>query len=322
MPKTFLTSLIFALLFASCKSADATAQGTEAYAYLNEVLGVLEANSVNRETIDWKNFRQKVFAKAGDAETVADTYPSIQYAIKLLGDGHSYFLPVNYVAGEEESGEPPVLQDEAVPEGIGYIRVRYCMGTPAQKQAYTDALLNDIRQRDKDCLKGWIVDLRGNFGGDMTPMLLGAGPLLGNGCDGIVGYTAYPGARIVPWEYKEGKIYYGGIIDSTITTEKYNLKKPFPYVAVLTDTLTASSGEAVTVAFNGRSKCRSFGQHTYGVPTANEKFVFSDGSHILLTVGLFTNRLGKSYDSPVHPSKETDQAQTLREAIKWIEEQQ
>src|SRR5437899_12878929 len=50
------------------------------------------------------------------------------------------------------------------------------------------------------------------------------------------------------------------------------------YRAVLTDESTASVGEAVAVAFIGRSNTRSFGQPTAGVPTGNVVYHLADGA--------------------------------------------
>ncbi|MEL1242653.1 S41 family peptidase [Flavobacterium sp. DGU11] len=288
----------------------------EVTAYIEEVVAILEKNSVNRKKIDWTELRQKVRQKAGDAKTIADTYPSIHYALKLLGDSHSYFAPITDQS-EDTKGAPPVLHDEKVPGTIGYVRVRYCMGNAKQKQQYIDNLLNDIRIRDKQGLIGWIIDLRGNFGGDMSPMLAGIGPVLGNG---IIGYTQYPDGKESTWRYDKGKFLFDGDSD-TILEEEYILKNKDPYVAVLKDTLTASSGEAVTVAFRGRPKTKSFGTHTYGVPTSNQRFDLSDGSNILLTVAVFADRNHKPYQGPIHPDTETTAGKALSEAVNWLKQQ-
>lgn len=307
--------LIIIILFVSCKTN--TTEGNispEAVNYIDEVITILKVNSVNRDKIDWTAFRTKVITKAGNAKSVEKTYPAIHLAIKLLGDGHSYFAPI--VEENDENGEPPVLPDENVPNDIGYIRVRYCMGSVEQKQKFTDDLLENIRQRDKEDLKGWIVDLRGNFGGDMSPMLLGIGPILG---EGIVGYTAYPDGEIHSWKYNNGKIFYDDIENAEIiVNEPYKLIKADPFVAVLTDTLTASSGEAIAVAFKGRKNTKSFGYKTYGVPTSNQKFQLSDGSNMLITVAVFADRNKKQYSNGIEPDKVIEPIDALEEAIKWL----
>lgn len=145
-------NLVLLILFVSCKTN--TTDGSispEAVNYIGEVITIVKSNSINRDKIDWTSFKTKVFAKAGNAKSIEDTYPAIHYAIKLLGDGHSYFAPVTEDNYSEK--EPPVLDDEKVPNDIGYLRVRYCMGNAEQKQKFTDVLLNDINKETKKGLK-------------------------------------------------------------------------------------------------------------------------------------------------------------------------
>src|SRR5262245_41771026 len=53
--------------------------GPAALSYLNEVMGVMQTNSVNRKSIDWADFRQRVLADAAgnSAQNIAQTYPAI-----------------------------------------------------------------------------------------------------------------------------------------------------------------------------------------------------------------------------------------------------
>src|SRR5688572_9856210 len=63
----------------------------QAHAYLEQLIGLMQANSINRLLIDWNAFRTTIFGEASRAQTVADTYPAIRLAIRLIGDGHSSF---------------------------------------------------------------------------------------------------------------------------------------------------------------------------------------------------------------------------------------
>jgi carboxyl-terminal processing protease len=303
---------IVAILTFSCKPTE-TAMSREARAYIDEVVNIMQQHSVKKNTINWKDFRQKVYKRAGHALTVADTYPAIHYAITLLGDSHSYFAPVS--GEDEEAGSPPVLPDAEVPNGVGYVRVRYCMGSEGMKHTYIQEITDKIKSRDREDLKGWVVDLRGNFGGDMAPMLLGLMPVLG---EGTLGYAAYPDGKMAEWQYAAGKLSFGN--DTVVNTAVYRLKKQNPYVAVLTDTLTASSGEAVAVAFKGRARTRSFGKPTYGVSTSNQGFTLSDGSRMLLTVAVFADRDKKKYGVPVLPDVDVSPDVALQHAIGWLQE--
>ena len=62
--------------------------------------------------------------------------------------------------------------------------------------AFADAIQAAIRQADRAELAGWIVDLRGNTGGNMWPMLAGFGPVLG---EGTAGFFIDPDGVGVPW---------------------------------------------------------------------------------------------------------------------------
>ena len=81
----------------------------------------------------------------------------------------------------------------------------------------------------------------------------------------------------------------------------FEVEFAFPPVAVLTDSLTASSGEAITIAFRARPGARSFGQPTFGVSTANAAFGLSDGAAIFLTVATMADRSGALYGGELVP---------------------
>ncbi len=90
--------------------------------------------------------------------------------------------------------------------------------------------------------------------------------------------------------------------------------------------ITASSGEAVAVAFRARDGARSFGGATWGVSTANAAFPLADGSVIFLTVATMADRDGTLYggkltpDEPVSGVKTGDRQTdaTLDAAVVWL----
>ncbi len=95
------------------------------------------------------------------------------------------------------------------------------------------------------------------------------------------------------------------------------------WVAVLTGPNTASSGEAVTIAFRGRQNTRSFGLPTNGLSTANGTFPLPDGAMILLTTAIEVDRTGRRYGGKIDPderqesaSKDNDAAMTA--ATEWL----
>ncbi len=295
-----------------------------ARAYLEQVLDIMQTNSINRYKIDWPAFRQRTLEQAGNARTTRDTYPAIRFAITLLGDNHSFFRepgtggPSGGVANAT-SADP----EAALLEGVwGYVLV------PAFSGGGMDA--DDLAQRYHRLIEGvdtlgacgWVVDLRGNTGGNMWPMVAGVGPIVG---EGVLGLFVDPDSVVSTWTYSAGRSELDG---ATITRvgAPYELLNPDPPVAVLTDSLTASSGEATTIAFRGRSDARSFGRPTRGISTANRAFGLSDGARLFLTVSTMADRTGQLYGQEVVPDVDVPGARTgdadtddaLAVAVGWL----
>jgi carboxyl-terminal processing protease len=184
-----------------------------------------------------------------------------------------------------------------------------------------------VADLDKAHPSGWVVDLRGNVGGNMWPMLAGVGPVLGEG-DDLGEFFTTEGHAV--WRYRDG-------VASEIEDGKEN---PYPRVegvpyklaaardvAVLIDGGTGSSGEAIAIAFRGRPRTRFFGQHTEGVSTVNETFALSDGASMWLTIGVQADRSGKQYLDGLGPDElvavgdnipSDAQDAVLQEALKWL----
>jgi C-terminal processing protease CtpA/Prc len=157
---------------------------------------------------------------------------------------------------------------------------------------------------------GWVVDLRGNGGGDMWPMLAGLGPLLG---DGAVGGSVDAAGRRDHWIYRRGE----AILEDAAGTRLAPVAVPNPVtvtaesIAVLIDRGTASSGEAMALAFRGDTRARLFGERTYGASTATRGFKLSDGANLVIAVSTFTDRSGRAYPHGVQPDVEMAVPETL-----------
>jgi C-terminal processing protease CtpA/Prc len=106
----------------------------------------------------------------------------------------------------------------------------------------------------------------------------------------------------------------------------YRLKTS-PPVVVLIDGGTASSGEAVAIAFQGRPRTRFIGSATRGLSSSNEGFELSDGANLVITVGLDVDRTGRSYADQVLPDETIegpagaqDEDLQLARALDWVVE--
>ena len=287
--------------------------------YLEEVVGIMQANFVNRAAINWVVFKQNLLAQASGAQTIEQAYPAVVFAVVALGDKHCLFESARPVKdpGTPADKQLPLYPDEPVPKDIGYIRIPWVVGSPEKLDAYIIRVQAQIEARDKPALKGWLVDLRGNMGGNMWPMLVGVGPVLG---EDTLGYSVDANNTKTAWRYKKGRALADGDVEAE-TAHYYTLKSANPVVAVLTDTLTASSGEAVAVAFKARKHTRSFGAGTCGVSTGRNRFYLSDGSAILLTTAVFADRRLVRYGHSIAPDEPLKPIEVVPRAIRWIREE-
>jgi hypothetical protein len=327
----FLGALFCISVTAAAQSAGDDPTKSDPVAYLNRALDAMQARSLRREQIDWPRLRRETLARAGGAEITVDTYDAIRFALAGLEDHHSSFHPTPALerleAGrkvarkpEPKSGPAPQPQPSSPftgryePEGrlatfggrrFAIVVVTKCFPkNDRQFVAYETQLQRIVADLDQSHPAGWVVDLRGNVGGNMWPMLAGIGPVLGEGDDLGEFFTLDSHST---WKYRDGVA--AEIEDGkegpypAVAGAPYKLTGT-PGVAVLVDRMTGSAGEAIAIAFRGRPKTRLFGEHTQGASTANTVIKLADGASMALTVGVDADRNGKKYLNGLDPDEE------------------
>lgn len=314
-------------LLATVQMTPAATISAEAERYLNDALDILQTHSLKRADIDWPTLRANTLRRARTAQELADTYEAIRYALGKLGDHHSFFLDPVQSANltQVEISDAPDPEGELVNEKLGYVVLpTFWSGNQALISEYASQVRDIIRTLDSNNPCGWVVDVRQNRGGNMWPMLAGIGPILG---EGHVGAFIEPNGQQMDWFYADGASRRGGEIAAQVNGEAYQLQRLNPPVAVLIGPLTASSGEAVVIAFQGRPNTRSFGWITMGLTTANNGYPLSDGATIVLTVATFADRTGQQYgktiaaDDIVSDLPNTVQDEVIVTASQWLMEQ-
>lgn len=319
--KGIIKWLIVCGLLSTCtekEPAPATSP-TEASLYLDQILTFIETNSIYRKTIDWTAYRKDTKEKAAQAKTIAETYQAIEFAIKQLNDNHSYYRLANgrsviyFDSPCPEFDNPP---DVIPPPNIGYIRIPgfdgFVNGLAAEKE-FAQSLQDKIKNQDHANLKGWIVDLRGNAGGNMNPMLVGVGPILG---EGICGYFIDADERAYEYGYVNGARSFS----EPLVANPYKLIKPNPKVAVLIG-LTGSSGEAITGAFVGRPDTQFFGAHgTCGQTTGIQGVTLSDGAILGVAATFMADRNKNKFKGSILPDNKGDGTVNgaVTAAIEWL----
>jgi hypothetical protein len=297
-------------------------------AYLNRAIDIMQTQALRRSSVDWPKIRAQSLEMAAHAENTAGTYEAIRFALASLGDHHSslHLTPAlealeaqqkakhpspNPPASKQENFSPYIGRYE--PEGhverrgdksFGYVVVTKCFPeNDRQFVAFESKLQKILAELDQSHPAGWIVDLRGNVGGNMWPMLAGIGPLIGEG-DNLGEFT--DSAHVSTWRYRNGVAAEvdGGKASPYPAVEgaPYHISGT-PNVAVLIDRNTGSSGDAIAIAFRGRPNTRFFGEHTQVDSTANQTFDLSDGATIWLTVSVQADRTGKQYIDGLSPDE-------------------
>jgi hypothetical protein len=73
--------------------------------YLQEALTILPSHSLHRATIDWLTLFAATWSFAQGAQEPRDVYPAIEFALRQLNDGHSFFRPPQTVQAIESGAE-------------------------------------------------------------------------------------------------------------------------------------------------------------------------------------------------------------------------
>jgi len=294
----------------------------------------MQRASINKYQIDWRSLRAEAIDSAAGAQVPSETYPAIVFALGQLADRHSSFIypgGLQTVPAGAKALQGGELRAQIIDTDIGWILLpnTYSVGTSVSWQDQAQRL---VAEMDRTSTCGWIVDLRRNPGGNMWPMIAAIGPLLD---EGDIGSFVTPDSTRTTWFYsaagEAGLVNSGQRLVLSTVSVPHELQHEAPPVAILIGPNTASSGEAVAVAFHGRPLTRFFGESTAGVPTANSLMSLSDGAAMNLTVAADVDRNGVTFwpdalvpDDPtstavVDPTSPSDAAVTA--ATWWLHSQ-
>jgi len=281
--------------------------GPAAVRYLDAALALMREHSLNRTQVDWPAVRLEALEHARGATSAAETHLAVRFAVRELGDRHSYLqsaavtraLATTAVANARTGSPLSAPTGRRLDGNLAYVQVpSFAGGTPIQQVEFAEELKNVIQANDSAGICGWVVDLRTNTGGNLWPMLAGIGPLLG---EGELAASVYPDGRRVPVWHRDGQAGFGEFTQLRVRSP-YRVAAPAP-VAVLLGPGTASSAEVLAVAFKAREATRSFGAPTRGLSAGNRTFALADGASLVLTVAATSDTAGRVYEGPIVPDE-------------------
>ena len=221
----------------------------------------------------------------------------------------------------------PLPHGRLLTDGIGYLEL-FVQGNPDEQQSYIDAAQAAIRQVAE--ARAWVVDLRRDRGGNMWPMITGAGPLMG---DGHLGAFINADGNATRWFYHGGVSAYQQATADTLT-DFMRATDPVPTfdpqitpVAVLQSEFTSSSGEMTLISFLGRPNTRTFGATTSGEITGVATHELEDGALLGIAESIPADRTGRRYEAAI-PADEplevdwyrcgADDDPLIQAAIQWL----
>lgn len=317
-------------------SARAT-YSAEALTYLEAALDTLAIHHVFGSSYDWEELRLAALERTEGANTVEETYDAIRFALRDIGDPHTYFVPpppdTLEMSGQDSingSNRPSQytspsqhvnLKAQLIDSMVAYIELPRFSGIESSAaEEYVSSVQNIILEFGSYEPCGWIVDLRSNTGGNMWPMLAGVGPLLGAE---HVGSFVDRKSDTIPWYYHDGKSLMDTTVMAQISPAAGAVQDVDTPLAVLVSSRTASSGEAAAIAMRGRSHSKFFGQPTAGAATAHDSFDLSDGALLGFSTYYYADRKGRVYDGPLRPDsviRESTRAELVELAVSRIKE--
>ncbi len=279
-------------------------------AYLYEVLDVVKAKAYFANRVDFTAWHDRIAESAsGTPLSYYDMLRLVGQILVDLGDGHSSRLSPGEFSRLQTNMDESTLNTnpptgKMLAGGVGYLTIPAVVAG-AGSGAY-DSYVTSAHRFLQQRACGWVIDLRGDSGGSVPPMMAAVAPLLGPGT--FLGYVN-----------RDRAVFGYQTSDSAVTTISDTHLDPSPRptsgsatqlnsapVAVLTDGNTASAAEGVVVAFIGRGLTRSFGGPTFGVPTGNSAIPLSDGSGLNLTTAVSIDRLGGTHVGPIAPDVAVD----------------
>jgi carboxyl-terminal processing protease len=284
----------------------------EVLKYSNEFNAIVKKNSIYTDSLNWPAIEANLKVIGKGLKTIDEAKLLTNYVLQQLrkaGDNHSFIQ--DKVAAQKYAATntaPDTVRAKLLPNGIGYISIP-AFGSTNQEvgEQFAQNIQNWIKKLEtENNINGWVVDMRGNGGGNMYPMIAGLKPLIGKG---TLGYF------VKGKDKNEWNSYVK-------VPNPYVLKNEDNNIAILIGPRTGSSGEMSTIAFIGKKNTKLFGEPSGGYITANSMHFLSDGAKLLLASSYSADRNGKKYIDRIYPDvtikAEAGKDAVVEKAVEWL----
>ena len=266
-------------------------------AYVRKAVSIMDKQGIFATGAEW--VIAKHVALEAVPENLDDAREFVRNVGKFAGGKHTFLKTESEVTEDATSTDwemPAVSVDN---DGIALIKLPPFSGNRDEGIKYAKTVLDAV----PDDIKGAVIDLRDNRGGNMYPMIAAVHRFIGD--DDILRFRTRKRTQWIELPF---------VIQGTGVERMSRIECP---VAILTNEWTASSGEATLLCFRGLDYVRVFGSPTAGYASANQPFPLPGGDQLVLTTGCDVARTGEVFcDDPIDPDVLTDTP--LEDALEWI----
>lgn len=277
------------LLIVSC--GDANRQ------YIRKAIRIMDKSGLFAEGPGWESARAE--ALSATPGSLEDAQEVVRTTAKVAGGKHSFLQLAGSVVADATS-EWPAPEVTFSEGGIPVVALPPFSGNHDEGVKYASAVLSAIPED----IPGVVIDLRGNTGGNMYPMIAAVHRFLPKDDETLRFRT-------------RGRTQWIPLSNAVQMAGVQQLSRIECPVAILTDDNTASSGEATLICFRGLDYVCVFGGPTAGYASANQPFTLPGGDHLVLTTGCDVARTGEVFcDDPIEPDVLTETP--LEDALEWI----
>ena len=280
--------LLLACIMASCSDSNES--------YVKKAVRIMDKNGIYAQGPEWEKAKEE--ALSAQPSSLEEAQEIVLKAGKVAGGKHTYLMTSDEVNDNDTSSwEMPTV--ELLENNVAYIKLPAFSGNAEEGVKYANTVLNVF----PDTLQGVIIDLRGNKGGNMYPMIAAVHRFLPD--DVILKFSSRKRPMSINTSF---------VMKSVSITEQTPINCS---VALLTDEWTGSSGEAVLLCFRGLENASTFGSPTAGYASCNQPFNLPGGSQLVLTTGEDVARTGEVFcDDPINPDMLTETP--YEAALEWI----
>src|SRR5436190_7242611 len=286
----------------------ASAQSKEVRFLIDTCITILKQNSVNTRNVNWDTVKKNAIEKAADITDGYKLGSVMRYIFKSVNDFHGAFFykdstfkiehkqtPVSDSV-QKEWNKGISIKTKMLENNIGYLRIPYMpTGTREQNNANTQKLNDSLCSLLEKNIKGLVLDLRLNGGGDMHLMILGMQQLLGEGHVG-----SFHAKKKEDW-ILENNSFFANTFEIVSIIPKCNTNAQNIPIVILVGPGTGSSGEFFLMAFKGRRKTIFLGNETAGYVTVVAGLPVNKEAYMYISVGYGADRNGKMYKEALKP---------------------